>query len=77
MKDKYNLNKFYVKLGETAYTIAIVNHAERNIPSDPILWKLGSWGKNVSNFNDGAKCFDNIQINKIYEPPARTDIFFL
>lgn len=60
MKDKYNFNKFYVKLGEIVYIIVIVNYVERNILSDLILWKLGLWGKNVFNFNDGVKCFDNI-----------------
>lgn len=44
MVNIYQIKIAYIfnRIGETAYTIAIVNHAERNIPSDPILWKLGS-----------------------------------
>lgn len=40
------------------------NHAGKNLPVDPILCKSSLKDKNVPNFDDDAKSFDNIS-NKL------------
>ena len=77
VKDKNNLSIFYVKSGEKIRTT--VNLAGGNLPIDPILRKSSLKGKNVPNFNGGAKCFDNI-LNKrnIYmNPPQKLQKHYL
>lgn len=48
------------------------NHAWGNLPIDPMLCKSSLKGKNVPNFDNGAKCFDNV-LNKgnIYLNPLQ------
>lgn len=70
VKDKNNLSIFYVKSGEKISTN--VNLAGGNLPIDPILCKSSLKGKNVPNFDGGAKCFDNISNKRnIYMNPQQ------
>lgn len=49
------------------------NHAWGNLPVDPMLCKSSLKGKNVPNFDDGAKCFFIMFLNKgnIYLNPLQ------
>ena len=58
VKDQYNLSIVYVKMGEKISTN--VNHAGGNLPIYQILCKSSLTSNNVPNFDDGARCFDNI-----------------
>lgn len=70
VKDQYNLSIFYVKMGEKISTN--VNLAGGNLPIDPILCKSSLKGKNVPNFDGGAKCFDHISNKRnIYMNPQQ------
>lgn len=67
----HNLSLFYVKLGDKLIRTN-GSHAWGNLPIDPMLCKSSLKGKNVPNFDDGAKCFDNV-LNKgnIYLNPLQ------
>lgn len=49
------------------------SHAWGNLPIDPMLCKSSLKGKNVPNFDDGAKCFFIMFLNKgnIYLNPLQ------
>lgn len=57
-KYQYNLSIFYLKLGEKISTN--VTHAWGNLSKDQILCKSSIKGKNMPDFDDGAKCSNNI-----------------
>lgn len=70
VKDQYNLCIFCVKLVEKISTN--VNHAGGNLPIYPMLCNSSLKSKNVPNFDDGAKCFDNISNKRnIYMNPQQ------